>query len=110
MHVAETDGFNPYHWHINKVAVDEDAGGEKHVVKLSLEHMVFIICLVFDEMLVMSMIVVLTVCANPNPLVNNDGRVDHLSRPTSKREDLHRFHIHSQDRHQGTFDVSQSSC
>ena len=53
MHVADTDGFNQCHWHIKTVAVDEDAGRKKHVVKFSLEHMFFIIYLVFDEMLVM---------------------------------------------------------
>ena len=68
MHVADTDGFNQCHWHINTVAVDEDAGSEKHVVKFSLEHMVFIMCLVFDEMLVMLMIIVLTVCADPKKI------------------------------------------
>jgi len=47
MHVADTDGFNQCHWRIKTVAVDEDAGRKKHVVKFSLEHMVFIIYLVF---------------------------------------------------------------
>ena len=33
VHVADTNGFNQCHCHINEVAVDEDAGSERHALR-----------------------------------------------------------------------------